>query len=964
MKKRIILPVMFALTSTLITPIANAATPPEFLNSGKEENLNNHMSIISTTDVNFTKMPDGTPVAVTATAGYGSTINVIDLNTRKLIKHFKIGSMTKEKQQYASYSTGNGHVFIGFSNGELWDVDIVKGEGKLIEYPNGFVEPNFIWDVAEGENGNIYFGTYRSGEGYGTVFEYNVNTGKLRDFGEIDKGAHYVRSIAYYDGKVYAGMGTGPGHNGIIEIDVKDPSKKRPFYQDLDSKENDNIAFQGNLTAYNGYLYSVPDSSNYRGQVFVYDIKNDKWTDVIEGSKFMGNQVMGYEGNTVLMKNSSGYISQYNPQTQTLTPLVEKNINGSTRTSGLMDNKVYTFEGNGTIRSVDLKTKELIESPTDQTGMVGTERQIEAIHSSIGGEMFVAPFFPTNQIRSFNPWDSKEQLNKDDSLIDYAQQQVQFMDTVNDRWFISGAYPGGWVAITDRKDGSFKKVEIGNKQIRPTHATMIDDHTIAVTSSPDYGYPHGGVSIIDVEKGELLHFISTPNVAPLSITHLDGKVYVGTLSEPQRGDTPLKRSGKLIIIDAKTGQQLNEKVLLDWSRGVHNVLATKDGRLFATSNEAIYELDPSTGEVKKQHRVEGSGFYHPGHMLEAYDGIVIAKHNSQKGKNEILWIDPDDITQSRPLAEGYIPTVNTETGDLYYRKEEDKNLFRINYDVTGEQYLQPSYKPVKVKDGESVTIDRPLNDGKKLSEKTKFSAGKDFPSWAKLQDDGSIVIENIKEVEGKKYDLAVDVTYQDGSKETITAPVIVESDYVAPKPSLSTFETPTSTKPEENGQDTSTSSSPTSEEESSISTSGEESTIPSGNTSVTEENSFTTNTAIINEPSVQSSDTDRTVNIPEDDEKESSEETLNDKERKDQDSTSVLSRKDGIVEPTQQDKKPVVLPQGYPQAPSIPFNYQQPQVVSTPGTFASAGKQGAIVDTGGHVEQSIWSRIVQAFKLR
>lgn len=133
---------------------------------------------------------------------------------------------------------------------------------------------------------------------------------------------------------------------------------------------------------------------------------------------------------------------------------------------------------------------------------------------------------------------------------------------------------------------------------------------------------------------------------------------------------------------------------------------------------------------------------------------------------------------------------------------------------------------------------------------------------------------------------------------------------------------------------------------------------------MTEENSFTTNTAIINEPSVQPSDTDRTVNIPEDDEKESSEETLNDKERKDQDSTSVLSRKNGIVEPTQQDKKPVVLSQGYPQAPSIPFNYQQPQVVSTPGTFASAGKQGAIVDTGGHVEPSIWSRIVQAFRTR
>lgn len=761
-----------AITLALCSPLATAAEAPGYINTGREENLGNHMKTISTTDMLFTKLPNGTPVAVAATSGFGSTVNVIDLNTRKTIRSFTIGSMTREKQQYASYSTGNGHAFLGFSNGEIYDVDIVNGRGTLIQYPKGTIKPDFIWDVAEGDNGDIYFGTYRSGGG-GTIIKYNVKTKKVTDLGIVDNTAKYVRSIAYDNGKIYAGMGTGKGRNGIVEIDAKNPSRKRTFYQDFSPAENNNVSFIANLTAHNGYLYAVPDSKYFKNEVLVYDIKNRKWVHRITESQHMGNQVIPYSGNTVLMKNSQGFISQYDPVKRKLTPLVTKNLNGSTRTSGLIGNTVYTYDGRGVIRSVNLKDKSLNSMYPNDTKMVGTERQIEAIHESIDSEIFVAPFFPTTQIRKFSALRNQKDIYNDKSLIEYRQQQVQFIDTFADRYFITGAYPGGYVAITDRKNNGFKKVEIGNNQIRPTTMTAIDGRTIAVTSSPDYGQQNGGVSIIDVPTGKIKKYISIKNMVPSSITYSKGMVYVGLNRNPGGGAQEVEKSGKLIAIDPNSGKIVKEKVLLPNSREVHNVLALRNGRLFATSNEAMYEVDPKTFNIKQTRRDAGTGFFHKFHMIEAYNGIVVAKNDKASGKDQVLWIDPDNISRRKVLANGYIPEVSKETGDLYYRKRNNKDLYRMNYNAVSATVVQPAYRNLTLNPGESKTIPAPLNNGHRLSSKTKFTTGGRFPSWAKINGDGSISLNVPKNTKHDQYRLPVRITYQDGSQEIVTVRVNV-----------------------------------------------------------------------------------------------------------------------------------------------------------------------------------------------
>lgn len=164
MKKTLYSILAVSLSASLCAPIAYAAEIPAYLTQGKEENLNNLLAIPSISDATFMKLPDGRKVAVAASAGYGSRVNVIDLDTKKVIKDFLIGDPLVERQMYGSWATDNGHVIAGFSNGELFDIDVVNATAQKIEFPSNAIQPDFIWDVAQGDGADLYFGTYRSGQ--------------------------------------------------------------------------------------------------------------------------------------------------------------------------------------------------------------------------------------------------------------------------------------------------------------------------------------------------------------------------------------------------------------------------------------------------------------------------------------------------------------------------------------------------------------------------------------------------------------------------------------------------------------------------------------------------------------------------------------------------------------------------------------------------------------------------------
>ncbi|HEC2156084.1 TPA: YPDG domain-containing protein [Staphylococcus delphini] len=88
---------------------------------------------------------------------------------------------------------------------------------------------------------------------------------------------------------------------------------------------------------------------------------------------------------------------------------------------------------------------------------------------------------------------------------------------------------------------------------------------------------------------------------------------------------------------------------------------------------------------------------------------------------------------------------------------------------------EPVYPTTTVEQDQTVTIPTPTNeDGAALPDGTKFEGGNNVPEWATVNEDGSISISPNQDVEKGNYNVPVVVTYPDGSKETVFAPVLVQ----------------------------------------------------------------------------------------------------------------------------------------------------------------------------------------------
>lgn len=87
---------------------------------------------------------------------------------------------------------------------------------------------------------------------------------------------------------------------------------------------------------------------------------------------------------------------------------------------------------------------------------------------------------------------------------------------------------------------------------------------------------------------------------------------------------------------------------------------------------------------------------------------------------------------------------------------------------------QPAYKTTEVTQGTPATVAAPKDEnGKDLPAGTTYAPGKDVPAWAKVNSDGTITVNPDATVPAGRYNIPVEVTYPDGSKETVMVPVNV-----------------------------------------------------------------------------------------------------------------------------------------------------------------------------------------------
>jgi outer membrane protein assembly factor BamB len=183
----------------------------------------------------------------------------------------------------------DGRIYIGgYETGDLYVYDPATGQATNLGNPTG---DSYIFSLSvDPVTGLIWGGTWPSG----ALFSYDPETATFHNYGQVEPGETYVRAVAAYDGRVYAGLGDKAPE--LVEFDPATGTKTQlpvpvpPSYQA--SVEGGTVGVV-QVVAPNrlfaeflgGDLYSIPDgrlvstfgepfslgvSLEQRGPVFFY----------------------------------------------------------------------------------------------------------------------------------------------------------------------------------------------------------------------------------------------------------------------------------------------------------------------------------------------------------------------------------------------------------------------------------------------------------------------------------------------------------------------------------------------------------------------------------------------------------------------------------------------------------------------------------------------------------------------
>ncbi|UXS75833.1 Rib/alpha-like domain-containing protein [Staphylococcus chromogenes] len=143
-----------------------------------------------------------------------------------------------------------------------------------------------------------------------------------------------------------------------------------------------------------------------------------------------------------------------------------------------------------------------------------------------------------------------------------------------------------------------------------------------------------------------------------------------------------------------------------------------------------------------------------------------------------------------------IPT-NAKSGEVYtvYMVSGGNDIAADSLIVQVDQNsatYQPTYPTTTVSQGQTLVVNTPLNsDGTALSAGTSYESGNNVPTWATVNADGSITVAPDATVTPGSYNVPVVVSYPDGSRETVYAPVTVKApDATVYNPTATPVDTP------------------------------------------------------------------------------------------------------------------------------------------------------------------------------
>ncbi|GGH10460.1 cohesin domain-containing protein [Paenibacillus segetis] len=571
---------------------------------------------------------DGRDVLYTTASTTPSVFNVIDVKNNELIRYFELKGVA---QSWRHIIAPDGTVYIGAitssNTGELWSYSPVT---KTVQKLKGIGSEKSVWSMTTDPAGNVYIGTYDNGK----LYRYNPKTTELKDYGTVLAGRNYIRSMAYDDGYIYAGMGLP---FDVVKVNVETGVKEviSAEVPGILGVAHEKMEFAYDMAVVDKYLF-VKASGEVGLTMVIYNLDEQKWEHKYIGVDPVSQRgVMSY--NQIPVADGKAYIPAHGGIVEVdLTTLDTRNTGISFGTSlrgaawvdmGIPeltpDRTIVTIQANGKLSALDVKNGIRKDLP----GVVakGGPIPIHNMERGTDGRLYMTAY-PGGVGGVFDPT-TNESTN---FLIGQAEGIVSVGNKV-----YYGVYPGGHIYEVDITGGKLTEpkeiFQIGSGQDRPYKMEYADGKLI-IGTIPDYGELGGALTIYDLATGDKQVYRDIiKDHSIVGLAYKDGKIYGSTTKYGGSNTTPPTNNPEVFVWDiAQKKMTMHTQLTALTGLGTHRMISGltfgEDGLLYGGVDGILFALSPDDLSIVKQKNiysdVKDYGMWRPYYSRWGEDGLL------------------------------------------------------------------------------------------------------------------------------------------------------------------------------------------------------------------------------------------------------------------------------------------------------------------------------------------------------
>lgn len=653
---------------------APAAAAPQWWNRGT-------IPLYSTTSAGgeTMRMPDGsvrTYLVVSGKPAYLAEVDTLSAKVLRMIPLYVPNSSSTEtppdvgaQGAWGVSIDKRGTVFV--SSYGFGHVYRLPWRGKLEDLGRPSPRTSFTWEGDADDKGVFYFGT---SEFFGTaplpggkLFSWNPKTRQYRDYGDWGATYGYVRSVEYAKGKLYAGLGPTAG---LWQVDPKTGHRRQIALPA--GMPTDKYAYQ--MEDEGGYLYVLFAGGTTAQVGWVLNLKTLRWEHEIPG--YMGQTISGADHRGRVYLLDGGVLKQFDPHRGTLTSTgfaggpeqADKGGLGAGKGVARVVNPRNRHEtivgatSGGDVWRYDTVTKQGTFGHLDD--LVGTPTAPRSLAMGPDGRIYGGGYFQGGLV-AYDPATT--------SWTEYKfAHQIEGMSAHNGKMYF-GVYPNAQLweydpaqAFSDTNPKHLFDLKSSGQE-RPWTVVSAGKY-VAIGTTPKNSQLSGAVTLYDPATGERRTWNSglVDGANQISaLTYRDGIVYGGSLGCCNFDGS--KSPGQVFALDATSGDVLWRSTPLPQEQGVNGLTFDSQGRLFGQTYGTIFELDPTTGALKRS--VEEFAYnwapvsnFQPRAVNMAYDpgdDMIYTTNGSTRR------IDPDTLVDAGPNYKATFATVSPGPNKFY-----------------------------------------------------------------------------------------------------------------------------------------------------------------------------------------------------------------------------------------------------------------------------------------------------------